>query len=88
MVIVGARGDDRARALAREAGRAYLPNRTIARVDPGDPRSRAVCTELAEGKEAGPDGAPRAYVCRGRTCSPPVASPAELAELLQREKNA
>ena len=88
VVIVGPRSDERASALAREAARAYLPNRTIARVDPADPRSRAVCTELAEGKPAGPDGAPRAYVCRGRACSAPVGSPAELAELLQREKNA
>ncbi|HEU4533581.1 MAG TPA: hypothetical protein VFS00_05670 [Polyangiaceae bacterium] len=84
IVIVGARGEARAEALRRAALAAYVPNRALAFVDPADPASFEVARELAEGKRGGPDGAPLAYVCRGRACSAPLASPealrAELAE--------
>jgi len=47
-----------------------------------DAAARAACGAIAEGKDAGAGGEPRAYVCRGRTCSLPVASGEELAKLL------
>ncbi|MEO6420733.1 MAG: thioredoxin domain-containing protein, partial [Polyangiaceae bacterium] len=78
----GDREDPRTRALAREAYRAYLPNRTIAWLSPDDPESRSACAVLAEGKAA--KEVPVAYVCKGRTCSLPVSEPAELAALLGR----
>jgi uncharacterized protein YyaL (SSP411 family) len=81
VVVVGARGDAAAGALAREASRAYLPNRTIARVDPSDASSLAACAALAEGKPA--RGTAVAYVCRGRTCSLPMATPEELRAALR-----
>ncbi len=81
VVLVGGRSDTRTCALAREVFRAYLPNRTLAWVDPEDDASRAACALLAEGKEA--KDTPVAYVCRGRTCSLPVAEASALAELLR-----
>ncbi|HEU4409744.1 MAG TPA: thioredoxin domain-containing protein [Polyangiaceae bacterium] len=82
VVVVGARGDARAEALRRAALAAYVPNRVLALVDPGDPASREAARALAEGKPAGPGGAPVAYVCRGRTCSAPLASPEALRAAL------
>ncbi len=79
VVVVGARAD--AEPLVSTAYRQYLPNRTIALVDPGDPRSLEAAAVLAEGKPAQP-GAAVAYVCRGRACSAPVRDPGELKALL------
>ena len=80
VVIAGGRDDARAVALAAEAFRTYLPNRNIVWLSNTD--ARAACAAIADGKDAGADGSPRAYVCRGRTCSLPVASVEELAKLL------
>jgi uncharacterized protein YyaL (SSP411 family) len=81
VLIVGRRDDDRARALHSAAGRAYLPNRTLAFVDPSDEASLIAATELMTGKPMGTSGAV-AYVCHGRSCSPPVTDPQKLASLL------
>jgi hypothetical protein len=80
VVIVGARDDARTGALRACVLSKYLPNRTIAFVDPNDPASLAACPALAPGKPG--KEAPVAYVCRGRTCSLPVDSPEALAPLL------
>jgi uncharacterized protein YyaL (SSP411 family) len=80
VVLVGSRGSEALQALAREAHRHFLPNRTIAFVDPGDPATGEAARELAEGKPG--HGDPVAYVCRGRTCSLPIRDPAELAIVL------
>jgi uncharacterized protein YyaL (SSP411 family) len=80
VVLVGPRTSEATRALAREAFRAHLPDRTVAWADPADPRSLEACRALAEGKPA--QATPAAYVCRGRTCSLPVSDPGELARLL------
>jgi uncharacterized protein YyaL (SSP411 family) len=81
VVLVGRRDDVRTRALADTVFRQYLPNRTLAWLDPSDAASRVACAALAEGKPAKEE--PIAYVCRGRTCSLPVATPEELAPLLR-----
>jgi hypothetical protein len=80
IVLVGARDDARTKALADAVFTRWLPNRTVAWLDPSNEASRAACALLGEGKE--PKAMPVAYVCRGRTCSLPVATPAELAALL------
>jgi uncharacterized protein YyaL (SSP411 family) len=80
VVVVGPRHTDATRALAAETMRAYLPNRTLACVDPSDAASVAACSALAEGKPA--QATPVAYVCRGRTCSLPIASAPELRQAL------
>jgi uncharacterized protein YyaL (SSP411 family) len=81
VVLVGPRTDPRTKALAQSVFGTWLPNRTVAWLDPSDPSSRVACAALAEGKPAGAQ--PAAYVCRGRTCSLPVTTPEELAALLR-----
>jgi hypothetical protein len=80
VVFVGPPGPARD-ALAAAAHRVFLADRVFAYVDPADPRTLAVCAALAEGKPA--HAHPVAYVCRGRTCSLPIASPAELEAALR-----
>ena len=80
VVLVGARDDARTKALADAVFARWLPNRTVAWLDPSNEASRAACALLGEDKE--PKSTPVAYVCRGRTCSLPVATPEELVELL------
>jgi len=80
VVVVGAPDDARSQALGAVALAAYLPNRTLAWLDPTDAASVAACAELAAGKKAGPE--PVAYVCRGRACSLPLTRPEELAKEL------
>jgi uncharacterized protein YyaL (SSP411 family) len=78
VVIVGPKGDARAQALADAALRAYLPNRNVVWL--GDAAAREACAAIASGKDA--KGEPVAYVCRGRTCSLPIASAPDLAREL------
>lgn len=80
VVVVGRRDDTRTEALLEAVRRAYVPHRTLAFVDPDDESSLAACPALAAGKE--PREHPVAYVCRGRTCSPPVGDAAALARAL------
>ncbi|WP_437290363.1 thioredoxin domain-containing protein [Sorangium sp. So ce406] len=81
VVVVGETGSAAAGDLAREAFKAYLPNRAVVVVDPARPESAAAVKVVAEGKPARP-GEAVAYVCRGRSCSAPVTEPAELRALL------
>jgi uncharacterized protein len=81
VVLVGARGSEALEALAREAHRAWLPDRVLAYVDPADPASLEAARALGEGKTA--QAEPVAYVCRGRTCSLPIRSATELAAALR-----
>ena len=80
VVLVGPRGDERMKALAGAVFSRWIPNRTVAWVDPADPASLAACALLGEGKQA--RATPVAYVCRGRTCSLPVSDTAGLGALL------
>ncbi len=79
-MLVGVRSDPATQALARAVFARWLPNRTVAWLDPADPASLEAARALAEGKPA--HDTPVAYVCRGRTCSLPVRTPAELTPLL------
>ena len=81
VVIVGKLDAPETRALADEAFRAYLPNRNIVVVDPANAEAKRAAALLAEDKPAR-EGASVAYVCRGRTCSAPVSTPADLRALL------
>jgi uncharacterized protein YyaL (SSP411 family) len=84
VVVVGARDDARTSALLDAVRRAYVPHRTLVLVDPSDPATRAAAPALAEGKEQ--KSHPVAYVCRGRTCSPPVADATALSAALEAKK--
>ncbi|MFT3769928.1 MAG: thioredoxin domain-containing protein [Minicystis sp.] len=83
VVVVGPR--DQAEALVAAAYRVYVPNRTIAVVDPSDAAGVAAAKVLADGKPAQP-GKAVAYVCRGRACSAPVSDPAELEAMLREPR--
>ena len=80
VVLVGLRADERTQALARVVFAKWLPNRTVAWIDPSDPASLEAAAALSEGKPA--QAEPAAYVCRGRTCSLPVTTPEALEPLL------
>ncbi|WP_437758768.1 thioredoxin domain-containing protein [Sorangium sp. So ce1389] len=81
VVVVGEASSAATGDLAREAFKAYLPDRAVVVVDPARPESAAAAKVVADGKPARP-GAAVAYVCRGRACSAPVTEPAELRALL------
>jgi uncharacterized protein YyaL (SSP411 family) len=80
VVLVGPRSSQATQALAAEVFRAYLPDRIVAWADHADPQALQACSVLAEDKPARPE--PAAYVCRGRTCSPPINDASELASAL------
>ncbi len=79
VVLVGTPDDTR--PLAREAFRAYLPDRSIGHVDPARSSSREAVPEIAQDKPV--DRAPTAYLCRGRVCSAALTTPQALREALQ-----
>ncbi|XXT23003.1 thioredoxin domain-containing protein [Sorangium sp. So ce429] len=81
VVVVGEASSAATGELAREAFKAYLPDRAVVVVDPARPDSAAAAKVVAEGKPARA-GSAVAYVCRGRSCSAPVTEPAELRALL------
>jgi uncharacterized protein YyaL (SSP411 family) len=86
VALVGAPADPRTQALARVVHRTYIADRVLAWIDPAAPQSVAASALFAEGKTGGA-GAPVAYVCRNRTCSLPLADPAELAKALASGAN-
>jgi uncharacterized protein len=81
VVLVGARDDARTQALAAEVFALWIPNRTMAWIDPASPASLGAAALLGSGKPA--LDVPVAYVCRGWTCSPPASDAASLRALLQ-----
>ena len=82
VVLVGRRDDPATLALSRSVFASYVPNRTVAWVDPSDPQTVSVASELAAGKES--RGVPVAYVCQGHACSLPITTPDDLLLELAR----
>ena len=66
ITLVGPAGDARLEALRRAARSAYAPRRLVRSAEPGEEGRQLVA------------GQPAAYICRGRTCLPPVTEPAQL----------
>jgi uncharacterized protein YyaL (SSP411 family) len=88
VVVVGARGDDRTRALHAAALATYRHGTVVQVYDPDEPegtagRLPAVVTDGASGRAAAlaPDG-PRAYACTATECAAPATSPDALAETI------
>lgn len=71
--------EEEAGALWHEALRTYRPRTVIRRFDPGRTDTSALPSELAAMMSA---QAPRAYVCSGRTCAPPVTDAVSLTQTL------
>ncbi|MDE0212972.1 MAG: thioredoxin domain-containing protein, partial [Deltaproteobacteria bacterium] len=80
IVLVAARDDAAADALAKEIQHSYLPNKTLQWVSP-EARLEEI-SPLLEGKtQVG--GKPTVYVCRDFTCAPPVTDWEGLKPLLE-----
>ncbi len=79
ILVVAEDGDPDADALLAAARRCHVPDLVLARVRPGTETGRGVGAGAPRGTV---DGRATAYVCRDRTCSPPVTRPEALAELL------
>ena len=70
--------DERTAALVRTARRIYRPRKALTRLAPDAPTD-----QLPEHLRAMVDGrAPRAYVCAGTQCAPPVETAMDLAHTL------
>jgi uncharacterized protein YyaL (SSP411 family) len=80
VVILGPAADARAAALHRTALASYLPNRNVVWADPTNAAALAAAPLLTRDKKS--DQGAVGFVCRGRTCSPPVSEPGELRALL------
>jgi hypothetical protein len=72
IAIVGARGDDRTRALVREVTRRFIPNAVHLVAEPG----RVPSSPLFEERSDAPE--PTAYVCETYSCRQPVTNPDDL----------
>ena len=75
IVVVGGLSHPATKSLLREARSRFLPNAATSCAEPG--------SDLPLHRDRGLlNGEPCAFVCRGRTCAAPVATPVELASLL------
>jgi uncharacterized protein YyaL (SSP411 family) len=78
VVIVGRRGEDGTEALLRALAGRSLPNRVLTVLPPGEtlpPKHPAAGKPQIDGRAT-------AYVCRGPTCSLPIAEPGGLGQAL------
>jgi uncharacterized protein YyaL (SSP411 family) len=69
-------------ALRRELLLSASPGLVIALQDPARGTAAGASVPLLRGREAGPDGAPQVFLCRGMICELPVGSAAQLRERL------
>ncbi|MFI5316317.1 MAG: thioredoxin domain-containing protein [Myxococcota bacterium] len=76
-IVLGATGDPRTQALAARARTLLGPEDAVVVVDPDSPPAW-LASDWLLGREPR-DGAPTAYVCRGRTCSLPAVTPDQLS---------
>ena len=83
IVITGSPDDARTKELIDAQAKLCLPNRLLQAVEPGEalPEGHPAYGKAVI-KEGESDPAPRAYVCRGMTCSLPITSPEELEKAL------
>ncbi|HEX3408876.1 MAG TPA: thioredoxin domain-containing protein, partial [Candidatus Binataceae bacterium] len=73
IVLVGDRAKPEFREWIERTGLIYLPNRALFALDPNGSPAGVHLPEQAQGKPQ-VDGRLTAYVCRERTCSPPMTS--------------
>ena len=81
IIVVGHRDDPNTQPLLMAIHRQYRPNKVLAGFQPGD-AVFPVTEKLASDREI-MDGRPAVYLCRRRTCHPPVTDPDQLQRLLQ-----
>jgi uncharacterized protein YyaL (SSP411 family) len=73
IVLVGDRAKPEFREWIERTGLIYLPNRALFAADPNGAPAGVHLPEQVQGKPQ-VDGRLTAYVCRERTCSPPMTS--------------
>jgi uncharacterized protein YyaL (SSP411 family) len=83
VVIVGDRGAADTEALLRAVFMRFSPNKVVLLVDSEEAREDFAAGIPSIAAMQNLDGRAAAYVCRNYTCQLPVASPGELAGLLQ-----
>lgn len=81
VVIVGAKGDDRTKALHRTALSIFRPGKVVALYDPEEVKGAPLPEVLASMIEA--EAPPRAYICCGTACAAPTSDPEQLQETLE-----
>ena len=79
--MVGARNRPETMALRRILCDVWLPNKTLAALDPDDPAP--ICLKLFEGK-AVVHGSPTVYICQNYACLPPITEPDALRKQLEQ----
>jgi len=85
IVVVGDEGDAGADALLATALATYRPRTVVRRIAPGRVGAETLPQELAAMVTG---AAPRAYLCAGRSCAPPVDRAEALAELMRSFRGA
>jgi uncharacterized protein len=80
VAVVAKRSDARGRELLAAALGHYRPRTVVRLVGPDEAQDAALPAEI---RAMLTGEAPRAYVCAGRSCAPPVAEPAALTNLLR-----
>ncbi len=73
IVIAGDRRRPETEAMLRALRTRFRPHSAVLLADGRNAAALAPLSAMVAGKFAGQDG-PRAYICRGRTCGPPLAS--------------
>ena len=81
VVAVGRRDDPNTEALLTAIHSQYRPNKVLAGLQPGDAVTPLAAMLTKDHKPL--QGRPTVYVCRRRTCHPPVTDPDQLRRLLQ-----
>jgi len=86
VVVVGPAGDRRTEALLQAAWAFDGRPRVVAHLHDGNRAALAARSPVFVGKEAGGEGAPRAYVCERGVCKTPVTDVAALVSALEAAK--
>jgi uncharacterized protein YyaL (SSP411 family) len=81
IVVVGRRSDPNTEALLLAIHSQYRPNKVLAGLQPGE-AVFPVLEKLSRDRQM-IDSRPTVYLCRRRTCRPPVTDPDQLQRLLQ-----
>jgi uncharacterized protein YyaL (SSP411 family) len=76
-VVAGDPAAPATRALAQRARRVLAPEDAVVVAAPGAKAPEGLAASWLEGREAR-EGAPTAYLCRGRSCSLPITDPEKL----------
>ncbi len=89
VIVMGDRARDDTRAMLSAARRVMVPRRLLICVASAEEAvAHGLDPALFEGRVAGPDGAPVAFVCRGTACEMPARSPEALTATLRRASSA